>query len=471
MNDVLTRKRRARPAGHTARPPVTFEDLYIFDKQQQIVPLRLNRAQQHLLSHLTGRDLVLKARQLGISTAVQAWLFITALTQTARIGTLAHDVETTQKLRDMMQGFYEGLPDEKRPERGMNNAARTYYPETKSWVFSGTAGNTRAGRGGTYSHVHGSEVAFWRSGARVLAGLLQGVPQSGSIVLESSANGAQGWFYDQCMRALAGEGIWTLHFYPWWWEDGYRLPVVEPLTLTDEERRLMQTHGLDLEQIAWRRSKQRELGRDFQQEYPEDPYQAFLRFDTGYFRLSGAVFSAAETPAARADRRCVAGLDFGQANDFTVCCVLDATTREQVDLLRVQRMAWADIRRAVLDLCIKWGVQTLVAESNSMGAPNIEAMLGEFAAAGCPTAIVPFATTYASKTTLLNELRLALEEGGLRLLPHPVQRRELEQYTAHKTASGLYQLGAPDGEHDDCVMALALAWRAAGTRSLIVFGG
>lgn len=442
------------------------------DKDSQLRPLALNPAQQDLLPELSegGRVLVVKARQLGISTLIQAYLFRTALNRTARVGTLAHDHETTQKLRDMTQLFWEELPDEKRPKRGLNSITRTYFPETQSWLFFKSAGNPSAGRGGTYSHVHGSEVAYWRDAERIMAGLLQGVPQGGQIILESTANGTQGWFYDQVMKALEGDSIWKVHFLPWWMDGRYRLPISGKLALDDEEARLQMRAGLSDEQIAWRRQKRLELGEWFAQEYPEDPYSAFLASGAGYFALPRAVFSAQPAPVYLAGHRYVAGLDFGQTQDYTVLCVLDATTREQVDLLRIHRLAWADMRRRVLDICQKWGVQTLVAEANSLGTPNIEALLGEFAAAQCPTAIVPFQTTHSSKATLMGDLRLALEEGGLKLLAHAIQKHELERYTRRATSGGHWQLSAPTGEHDDCVIALALAWHAAGSGSLVLFG-
>lgn len=485
-------------ADFTSRPACTlpYDDLRILNKQHQIVPLMLNPAQRHLLDHLSGRDLVLKARQLGISTAIQAHLFLTAITTTARIGTLAHDAATTDKLREMAQFFYDELPEDARPKRSINNASKTTYPATRSTVYIATAGNRSAGRGGTYSHVHGSEVAFWKDGAALLAGLMQGVPTEGKILLESTPNGQQGWFYEQCMKALDGDPTWKLHFFPWWIDPGYRLEVLSteervlspdvtidtPLSLPDsvlstqysalstDEARLIEAHHLDMAQIAWRRMKMRELGELFAQEYPEDPYSAFIASGVGYFRLSGELFTAAREATPQDGHRYVAGLDFGQANDYTVCAVIDTTTRQQVVLLRVNRQPWAAIRAQVVDLCRKWGIATLVAERNSMGDTNIEALYGELRDAGIETAIYGFMTTHASKTGAMAELRLALEEGGLRLLDDPVQRHEMTVFTSEQTPTGTWQLGAPRGEHDDCVIALALAWHGAGG-GLFVSGG
>src|SRR5690606_34944342 len=138
------------------------------------------------------------------------------------------------------------LPDDKRPPRGLDNATTTSYPLTGSEVLIATAGSKNKGRAGTYSRVHGSEVAFWTDAAATMAGLMQGVPTGGEIILESTPNGAQGWFYERCMEALDGNSIWTLHFYPWWCDKTYSIALEpdEVLTLEPEEKALVERHGL-----------------------------------------------------------------------------------------------------------------------------------------------------------------------------------------------------------------------------------
>lgn len=437
---------------------IDYPDLRILDKQQRLVPFYPNRVQAHLLAHLTGRDLILKARQMGISTAVQAWLFRTAVTQTARVVTFTHLDSSTLFLRTMTRMFYDQLPAAKKPERSTANATVTEYPTTQSSMFTGTAGSPESGRAGSFSHLHGSEVAFWRNGDRLIAGVMQAVPlHHGHIVMESTANGQQGWFYERCMEALDGSTDWTLHFYPWWWDDSYAIPDAGQFSLDPDERSLMDKHGLTYAQIAWRRTKQRELGSLFVQEYPEDPHGAFIASGGGYFQMD--LVDYVRTPSApQSGRMYVAGLDFGQANDYTALSVIDVTALEQVDLFRVNRQSWADMRSAITRVCQKWQVATLVAEANAMGSTNIEALRDEFSAAGITTVIQPFSTTHASKAAIMAGLRLALEEGGLRLLPDSVQRSELGAFSSRQTASGAWILSAPDGLHDDTVMALALAW-------------
>lgn len=439
------------------------EHLYILDKRERVVPFVPNRVQAHYLANRTQRNLILKARQQGISTLIQADHFVTAITDTALIATLAHDDQTTQKLRRMAARFYDNLPAAIKPPRGLDNATTTTYPLTQSEVTIVTAGSKNAGRGGTYGRVHGSEVAFWKDAESVMAGIMQGVPDRGIIDLESTPNGAQGWFYEKCMAALEGRGDWALWFYEWWWANEYQLPLEdgEALDYTDIERQLIKAHGLTAEQIKWRRKKIDELGHLFLQEYPEDPRSCFLRSGLGYMGDIEHAFTAPVDATPQAGHEYYAGLDFGQQNDFTVCSVIDKTTMQQVALLRVNQLSWAEMRRRVREVCKHWGVKTIVPETNSMGSTNIEALQDEFRADGVTTSIVPFTTTNASKTTAMANLRESLHDAaGLRLLPDPVQKHEMSGLQAKQTLTGVWQISAPDGEHDDIPIGNMLAYHA-----------
>lgn len=436
--------------------------LHILNKDSHIVPLRYNKAQQQFLEHRTGRDLILKARQLGLSTAIQAEYFLDAVSSTMQIATLAHDDVTTQKLRRMAKRFYETLDVPVKPPRGLDNTTTTTYPGTGSEVTIVTAGSGNAGRGGTYNRVHGSEVAFWKDAGSLMAGILQGVPTDGEITLESTPNGAQGWFYEHCMEALDGEGDWALHFLPWWWDDGYALYLDdgESIAYTDEETVLVNKHVLTPEQIKWRRKKVRELTpRLFAQEYPEDPHACFLASGNGYFADIAdlnAVFTAQVNAQHISGHRYVAALDFGQANDYSAISVVDVTTLQEVDLWYINRIPWGDIRARVLATCKKWQVETLHPESNSMGGTNIEELRKEFAAAGLRTSIRPVETTAQSKPAMVTAFHWALDEGGLKLLPDQRGRAEIDAFTASQTPSGSWKYeGLP---HDDTVIARVLAW-------------
>ena len=122
---------------------------------------------------------------------------------------------------------------------------------------------------------------------------------------------------------------------------------------------------------------------------------------------------------------------------------------------RFHQIGW-DIQRGRLKtMCDRWNPAAVWAEANSAGAPNIEALQAE----GLP--VRPFMTTAASKKPLIEGLALALERGELALLPDEVLLGELASYRMERSPDGFYRYSAPSGAHDDCVIALALAWHGA----------
>jgi len=389
-----------------------------------------------------------------MSTAIQAWLFWRQMRGYARTSTLCHEDDLTATLRRMADRFYDNLPGSVRPARKYANAKVTTYPslfsESSIATVGGLAG-TRKGRGMSVTHIHGSEVAFWPDAQAVMGVALQAGNQE--IILESTPNGATGWFYERCMEALDGDGPWRLHFFPWWYDEDYCLPVPpgEMLIYSDQERALADKHGLTAERICWRRAKQRELHEMFRQEYPEDPLSCFLASGSSFFGDVTHCFVAEKPNGPQAGHRYVGGLDFGQARDWTVLIILDASERRMVDMLRINQQSWADIRAAVEARAKSWNA-TVIAESNSIGEVNSE----ELRRRGID--LVPFETTKDSKPPLIQGLRWALYEGGLKLLDDPILRHELRAFISRQLPSGAWQYQAQEGAHDDTVIALALAW-------------
>ena len=132
-----------------------------------------------------------------------------------------------------------------------------------------------------------------------------------------------------------------------------------------------------------------------------------------------------------------------------------AVTR-MVALERFREIGWELQRSRILALTERWRPALLLAEANSIGEPNLEALQHE----GLP--IRPFYTTARNKPPLIEALALALERDDLRIQPEPTLLAELAAYQQERLPLGGYRYGAAGGAHDDTVMALALAWRACG---------
>jgi hypothetical protein len=163
--------------------------------------------------------------------------------------------------------------------------------------------------------------------------------------------------------------------------------------------------------------------------------------------------AATAQPIAPYQGTFVCGLDWAQQRDYTCIVVMDAMYGTMVAMDRFNGVDWALQRGRLKALVRKWNPQMIVAEANSIGGPNIEALQRE----GLP--VVPFMTTTQSKTNLIERLVLAFEQGVIRILNDPVLVGELEAYERTVNAhTGQSKYGAPSGMHDDTVMALALAW-------------
>jgi hypothetical protein len=72
--------------------------------------------------------------------------------------------------------------------------------------------------------------------------------------------------------------------------------------------------------------------------------------------------------------------------------------------------------------------------------------------------VEPFTTTNRSKAQAIEALALAFERSDIRILNDRVLVSELTAYQTERLPSGLMRYGAPPSQHDDCVMALAMAW-------------
>ncbi len=182
----------------------------------------------------------------------------------------------------------------------------------------------------------------------------------------------------------------------------------------------------------------------------------FLDDAGGVFRGVMACATATPQDAPTDGHRYVIGCDWGKSNDFTVFMVLDTSAKQVVALDRSNQVDYTVQRGRLQSMCERWKPDAVIAESNSMGEPIIEAL----SRSGLP--VRPFNTTNATKAVIIEALALAFERRDITILNHPVLTSELQAYEASKLPSGLTRYSAPESMHDDCVMSLALAWSVMG---------
>lgn len=267
------------------RPDLVEGLLYIDDKIGVVRPFRFNKIQRYFNQHKTNRNIILKARQLGMSSSILADMYIDCITiPHTPCAVVSHETRSTQRLLDRVQFYYDTMGEPK-PDIGAESRSEKSFPSMHSSIYIGTAGARAFGRGDTIRKVLLSEIAFYEDGEKLLSGIEDSVPMTGELTLESTANGEDGIFYETWVRAKEGKSPFKPFFFPWWFGDDYRIPKGSEFALPEdrgelvysgEELELISNYNLTEDQIRWRRYKLAEKQGLFYIEYPENEVDCFI---------------------------------------------------------------------------------------------------------------------------------------------------------------------------------------------------
>lgn len=274
------------------------------DGDSFVMPFKPNRAQRRFIKRLWHRNLILKARQLGFTTLIAIlWLDHALFNGNQRCGMIAQDRETAEAIfRDKVVFAYDHLPEQIRERFPLARAS------TKELLFAHNNSSIRVAtsvRGGTIHRLHVSEFGkicakFPAKADEVVTGSIQAVPLDGIVVIESTAEGATGEFYDMCQRAqslVASKAILTraqyrFHFYAWWQDPAYTIdPSGVPISREQhdyfDQVEVDADCKIDLGQRAWYVEKMRNdfAGKEEKmwREYPSTPEEAFQQSTDGNY--------------------------------------------------------------------------------------------------------------------------------------------------------------------------------------------
>src|SRR5262249_46207955 len=262
--------------------------LRIRPKVGSLAPFVLNPAQLELHRIIeeqkakTGRvrAIVLKARQLGVSTYVAARFYHKTVNAPGlRTIILGHKVDASRNLFQIVKRFHDHLPDDMRPSIGVSNAEELVFDKIDSGYLVTVATTEGAGRSATAQMLHGSETAFWPDLPTQLASVMQTVPDMDGteVIIETTANGFNDLF-KLWRKAEAGESELMPIFLPWSVAPEYRARVPDDFGPTGYKYGLWQLHKLDPEQESWGRNNIPQLVSEkySQQESPAPPSGAFI---------------------------------------------------------------------------------------------------------------------------------------------------------------------------------------------------
>lgn len=301
--------------------------LKIRDKAGRLIPLVRNFAQRYVAEKLDAqwkrdgrvRAVILKARQEGVSTGVAARFFHKLnLWDGMRALVVADEIPRCEVLFSYYERYHDNLPPELQPEVKSRAHRRSFVYMHDSEIAVRPSSDDNAGRAQTLHLFHASEIALWQESTQrnIWVSATSAVPDYGSeIIVESTAKGAGGLFYELWMDTEDERSGWIGIFLPWWIHEEYEAgfggsekPTEDEIqaiaTAPDEFEKIALGDGipwegknfvLPLSRLVWRRRKiihqfggdpvtlGEDATRDFQEEFPATAEEAFVAGGAMYF--------------------------------------------------------------------------------------------------------------------------------------------------------------------------------------------
>lgn len=289
ITPVVSTSEYDKPLKYLEDPSWRLSHLYhIVDKDAQRILFQPNWTQSQVLSNIWYSNIILKARQLGISTLI-CLLFLDNCLFNSNVaaGIIAHTREDAEHMFKRIKFAYDNLPPEIREIRPATvESARELAFNNASSLRVGTSM-----RSSTLQYLHISEFGkicahFPDKALEIITGSLNTIGNKQYIFIESTAEGRGGHFFDMCKSAealkIAKKKLtlldWRFHFYPWHKCADYTLSEGQTIPKElDEYFELLRQKGIDLTQGQknWYYAKLVTQKDNMKSEYPSYPDEAF----------------------------------------------------------------------------------------------------------------------------------------------------------------------------------------------------
>lgn len=484
-------------------PPIEYIEHNLKVMTEHSPPLnvnfRLNQSQRVYYGHKeaiavprgSGKHIiVLKGRRMGVTTLEQALSYAMIKTRPgSKVVTIAQTDDAVSEIFTMVKHFHN--EDKNWIKATTNSTTALSYASLRSQFTVNTAGGTAIKRGATLHRAHGSEVAFWDLNDSASMNLIASVTNAcnlGEIVLESTANGSSGVFYELWQDAIRGKGSFHPIFLPWFLDHRNKIvPTMREVaeifdTLDEDEIFLVTKHDCSVEQLAWRRMKIAGSEKGlmiFKQEFPSFSEEAFL--STGYHYYDSKMIEVLIRLAAdpiydsngltvwkdpQVGHRYIVAADTSEGNvgsDPTPVVVLDWRTGEQVYRLNCCLKPNV-LGERIVEIAKKYNDAIIAVESNNTGHsvlntimntclyPNIYYMVDDVRAEEKELTRPGWRTDGKSKPILLAELNEALEKRHMTCN----DKLFLEEC---RTFNGEGKVTKKGKHHGDLVIAWGIAWQ------------
>jgi hypothetical protein len=272
---------------------------WIQDADGRKVKFRMNWAQRAFFTAMWWLNVILKARQLGMSTFIIVLMLDRCLFNPDQTcGIVDKTDDDAKKKLSRIEYAYDHLDDPDDPTTAQLGAAVkqavklvTNNKKELEWSNGSKVWAGTSLRGGTIQLLHVSELGYIAfhdpdRAKEIKSGALNTVHRGNIVVIESTHEGGKyGLNYEMIRMAQESpkkltELDWKFHFFPWQNHPEYVLPLNGPLVLdVDLERyfaELETTEHITLtpEQKHWYAKKWRTQGDDMFKEFPSTPEEA-----------------------------------------------------------------------------------------------------------------------------------------------------------------------------------------------------
>lgn len=467
--------------------------LDIQDKDRVKRKLRPNAIQSAFEISRSGWDIVLKPRQVGLTTwelARDVWYFVTkpGAHVVVMCQSMAGDMairENADKLRVMFESL-EAAGIRMVKQRSMTE---WHIPGRDAWLQIVGAGASearaaKAGRTMSIHRLHVTELSIFEYAAETMGAVLGSVPdirRGSEIAIESTAKGAVGYFFELYQGAKSGQKAFRTHFFPWHEHAEYSTPLEDGEVVVAESEReleLVQKYAITAEQLKWYRQKVGDRGQDnVDQEFPSDEATCWLTDGRVFFdrertkALLGAAKPVLESRVVgkqgshgvlriwkhpQPGRKYVIAVDpsEGVGGDPGAAVVLDRGSGEHVATVHGQFSTW-EMARVCAEVGHLYADALIAVERNNHGHAVLQGLLREQkyrnVYAG-PDKRAGWVNTEVSRASALDALHNAHREGHW----SSSDKAGLEEMLHFVVVDGKPQAAA--GGHDDIVLAYAIGW-------------
>lgn len=280
-----------------------LDNLYTCETEAgEVIPFVMNDEQREFLAGAHSSNIILKARQLGFTTFICILMLDACLfNSNTTCGIIADTLPNAGKIFDKkLKEVYARLPAwlrKQRPNITTNAGELAFSNSSRLWVST-------THRGGTLQWLlvteYGKICAKSPEKAKeIRTGALNTIHVGQTVIIESTAEGADGHFFELCSsaKAKAEQGAhltpmdFKLFFFPWWRSPKYWVEpegVVIPPSAETYFEKLRAEHGIELTdgQKAWYVKKEETQGDEMSREFPSHDKEPFFTAVEGAYYAS-----------------------------------------------------------------------------------------------------------------------------------------------------------------------------------------